>query len=1128
MLMSAKVFEWLEGLDLAQYAAAFEENDIGWELLGDIDQETLKDIGIESAGHRLKILKAAGNLHSEQSIAASTAAKATPPKFTTDSETAEKFSGWSRSPGERKPVTMLFADIVGSTALTEQLDAEDAHDLLYRATQCMCNAVEDNKGTVCRFMGDGIMAMFGAPIASERHALEACHAALGMQSSVDAYANELGLNDDTRIQIRVGLHSGEVVVLEVGDDPNKPEYDASGPTVPLAARMEQSADAGRILITETTRALAGNLIDTVELPAVTVKGVSEPVNVHYLDNIRSAAELSKNTARRPMVGRKSELAQFRGLLAACRESGNGQALLVRGEAGIGKTRLVEEIAQLAQESGFSLHKALVLDFGAGKGQGAVPAMARSLLGIAAGSGKGEREAALERALKNGIASSEHRVYLYDLLDLTQPLELRTLYDAMDADSRSAGKRTALTHVLTMQAANRQLLLVVEDLHWADEITLEYLASLTAAVADCPALMVMTSRAEGDPIDKTWRARAGDSPIVTWDLGPLRMEESVSLVSGFIDASNDLARRCIERAAGNPLFLEQLLLGVKESTGENIPDSIKSLVLARMDQLPGEDKQAMRAAAVLGQRFDPDCLRYLIDQPAYEFKGLVEHNLMRPEGPLYLFAHALIQEGAYASLLKRHRLELHGRAAKWYAKRDQVLHAEHLDRAEDASAAEAYFNAAREQSTSYRHKRALQLVGRGLEIASNTTQFNLSCLQGELLRLFGSAQESIEAYRRAHQIANDDIEACKALIGVAEGQGISGEYQEQIEVLQIAEGLAKVHGLTLELARVYRMRAGLYFFRGETEACLETSLESWKYAREAGSPEEESRALSALGDAEYNRGRFLSAYNYFDQCINLAREHGFGRVIAVNISMRAVASQWLNDVESSAADSRAGLELAKKTHDLWAEVITLTVGARLWAELGDPVEGKEWIAKGRDISRHMRSNLMEGMSVYISARIAALEGNYLEACKLTKEAMSILRKTESGMTFHGPSVLGLLAFATEDAEQRRAALGKAESMLGEGSVGHNHLDFYEDAMETSLRVAEWDEVDRYAQALEDYTRPEPLPRSDFFIARGRALAAHGRGNRDRVTMAELQHLLDEAESIGLKFVLPALETALASS
>ena len=225
---------------------------------------------------------------------------------------------------------------------------------------------------------------------------------------------------------------------------------------------------------------------------MTVKGVSEPVNAHYLNNIRSAAELSKSTDRRPMVGRKSELAQFRGLLAACMASANGQAVLVRGEAGIGKTRLVEEITQLAQNSGFRLHKALVLDFGAGKGQGAVPALARSLLGITPGSGKGERAAALERAMNDGIASSEHSVYLNDLLDLTQPLELRTLYDAMDAESRSAGKRTALTQVLTRQAANEQLLVVVEDLHWADEITLDYLASITAAIADCPVLMVVST------------------------------------------------------------------------------------------------------------------------------------------------------------------------------------------------------------------------------------------------------------------------------------------------------------------------------------------------------------------------------------------------------------------------------------------------------------------------------------------------------------------------------------------------------------------------------------------------------------------------------------------------------------
>ena len=185
--MSVKVSEWLDKLGLGQYASTFEENDIGWDLLDDIDQETLKDIGVNSAGHRLQILKAAKNLHPEETTLTSTTADTTeaqPSEPDAHAMGGEDTTAWTRTPGERKPVTMLFADIVGSTALTEKLDAEDAHDLLYRATQLMCQSVENHKGTVCRFMGDGIMAMFGAPVASERHALEACHAAIDMQTSV--------------------------------------------------------------------------------------------------------------------------------------------------------------------------------------------------------------------------------------------------------------------------------------------------------------------------------------------------------------------------------------------------------------------------------------------------------------------------------------------------------------------------------------------------------------------------------------------------------------------------------------------------------------------------------------------------------------------------------------------------------------------------------------------------------------------------------------------------------------------------------------------------------------------------------------------------------------------------------
>jgi len=315
--MSVKVSEWLENLGLSQYASKFEENDIGWDLLGDIDQQTLKDIGVTSAGHRLQILKAAKNLGTEKTtpkLATADITEAPLSETVTHAIGGEDTSAWSRTPGERKPVTMLFADIVGSTKLTEKLDAEDAHDLLYQATQCMCKAVENNKGTVCRFMGDGIMAMFGAPVASEHHALEACRAALAMRASIEKYAHDLIIDRCSTFQIRIGLNSGEVVVLEVGDDPERPEYDASGPTVPLAARMEQSATGGKILITEQTHALARNFIEVVELPPIRVKGFSKPMAAFELAGLRSFTDSFDADSERPIVGRRTELAQVRGLL----------------------------------------------------------------------------------------------------------------------------------------------------------------------------------------------------------------------------------------------------------------------------------------------------------------------------------------------------------------------------------------------------------------------------------------------------------------------------------------------------------------------------------------------------------------------------------------------------------------------------------------------------------------------------------------------------------------------------------------------------------------------------------------------------------------------------------------------
>jgi class 3 adenylate cyclase/tetratricopeptide (TPR) repeat protein len=1113
------VSQWLAGLGLGQYAASFAEHEVEPEILPELSDADLKEMGVTALGHRKTLLKAIQLLH--PAAAAADRAEAI-------AEGDSDITAWSRTPGERKPVTLLFADIVDSTALTEALDAEEAHELLYHATERMCQSVENNRGTVCRFMGDGLMAMFGAPLASERHALEACRAALEMQEAIKRYSKKLEREHDGGIRIRVGLHSGEVVVLEVGDDPGKPEYDASGPNVPVAARMEQSADAGGILMTEQTRALAGHWIETTDRGEVSVKGLSRPISVYRLDGVRRSGLPPGTAARQPIVGRVAERLQFRSLLQACRDTGYGHSLLIRGDAGIGKTRLVEELAELARQNDYRTYQALVLDFGTGKGQAAIPSLVRDFLGIGPASSKSKRARALDAAEKEGITEADQRVFLNDLLDLRQPLELRTLYDAMEARTRVEGKHRVVGRIVSRLAERQPILLVIEGLHWADPVTLDYLIYLVRKVAHRPVLVLLTTRLEDDPVDINWRARAGEHPTITWDLGPLRAEESMRLATGFVAGEDEFVRQCIERSEGNPLFLEQLLLVAGQGGIDAVPDSIKSIVLARIDQLDGLDKLALRSASVLGQRFDLDGLRYLVDRGDYDCRQLMAHHLVRPDGAHYMFSHALIQGGIYASLLRNQRNDLHRKAAEWYGDKDFILQAEHLDRAGDSAAVDAYLRAARREFELYRPERALQLVRRGLEIAPEEESFELRCLEGELLRIHGDIAESIDAYRTASQVAGGDVGRCNAWIGMAEGLAATGQHREALDVLADAMEVAGEHNLALEHARIFRILGNVHFYRGQIEDCLQANMRSLQHAREAGSPEVEARALSGLANAEYNRGRFISAQEYFDQCIELAREHGYGRIIAANLSLRSYVNCWQENIEAAIAGYREAAEQAVQINDPRAQMLALMIGGSFWALVGDYEEGEKWLKSSLKIIRRIGARLFEGVCYYLLGRFALLRGDRDGARKLTQQGIAILRESESGMTFGGPIALGILALAAQDERQCRRALAEAEAILDAGSVGHNYLNFYEDAMEACLQIGAWDEVERYAAALRDYTGSQPLPRSDYFIARGRALAAHGRGRRDAATLAELQRLRGKAGEFGFNLSQRALDAALEAS
>lgn len=1124
--MSEAVSEWLERLGLGRYADAFAAHAIDEQILPDLSDTDLKELGVTALGHRKTILKAIASLPRAPAEAAGAVADVGRLSEPAAGDSGAGLAAWERHPGERKPVTMLFADVTGSTALTEKLDAEEAHALLYGATQRMCAAVENNRGTVCRFMGDGVMAMFGAPLASEHHAIDACQAALEMQEAILHYASDIKAAHGSDVKIRVGLHSGEVVVLEVGEG-DKVEYDASGPTVPIAARMEQAAEPGAVYITGATRSLGEHRIDAQPLTPLRVKGISEPLPVYVLRRVWSAEEALSRRARTPFVGRRAELNQFRSVLNTCLEEGQGQTVYVRGEPGIGKTRLVEEFARLAASNGMACHRGAVLHFGAAEGQDAIRALVRSLLGIEISGDEDKSRTGMEKAIGAGLLDPDQEVYLNDLLELPQPTQLRALYDAMDNATRNQRKRALLSGLVASASLKQPILIVVEDVHWAAPVTLAYLAVLAKAVPDCPALLVITARVESDPLDQTWRSGTEGSPFITIDLGPLRERESIELISEFLDANDPAAGDYLERASGNPFFLEQLLQNAREGSAASLPDSIQSLVLARIDRLAAQSKRALQAASVLGQRFETHALHHLLESEATDYRELETHNLIRRDGETYQFAHALIQEGVYGSLLKRQREELHRKAARWYADTDRILHAEHLANAGDEAAAGAYFEAAQEQAAAYRFQRALDLAERGLARATDLDRHRLTCLKGELLRDLGKVQSSIAVYQEALEGAADDIQRFDAWMGLAAGKRVMTDYPAALDLISKAEQAATAHHLDSKLARLHHLRGNLYFSVGRAEDCRNAHLLALQLAEQSGAAEDEARALGGLGDAEYARGRMKTAHDYYARCIDRSREHGFGRIEVAHLGQLGFTRMYSGDWRGAKAIGLAALDVAKKIGDRRVEMNARGCVCVSIVDLDEYPLLEQHADSQLVAARAINARAWEPIGLCWKALALKAGGRHAEARSCLMQAVSITR--DVGRAFNAGRVFGAVAFVmADDDAAREAALEEGESSLRESAVSHNYFWFYRFAMDALLSVGAWDRVERCAAELEEYTRGEPLPWTAFFIARGRALARFGRGQRDDAIMHEIRRLHVEGERAGLKGPLPALEQALATS
>jgi class 3 adenylate cyclase/tetratricopeptide (TPR) repeat protein len=582
--------------------------------------------------------------------------------------------------GERKQVTVLFADLQGSMELLADRDPEEARKLLDPVLERMMEAVHRYEGTVNQVMGDGIMALFGAPLAHEDHAVRACYAALRMQEVVKRYAEEVRRAHGMTVRIRVGLNSGEVVVRAIGSDLHM-DYTAVGQTTHLAARMEQLADPGSILLSPATLELAGGYVEVRSLGLVPVKGLTAPVEIYELTGAGTARSRLQATASRgltPFVGRDPELAHLVRAQEQAR-GGHGQLVAIVGEAGVGKSRLYHEFIHSHRVQGWLVLQASAVSHG--KSISYLPVI--DLLKAYCKLEERDDHRALREKITGKLFTLDESLKpllpaFFGLLDV--PVD-DPQWQALDPAQRRHQTLDANKRLLLREAQAQPVVVIFEDLHWVDTETQALLDSLVASLPAARLLMLVNYRPE---YQHGWGSKTYYTQL---RLDALPAENAGELLEGLLGGDPGLAplkSLLTERTSGNPLFLEEsvrTLVETRALTGTRgayrlaqpveaiqVPATVQSILASRIDRLPLDEKRLLQSAAVIGKDVPLGLLHGIAELPDEELRPglahlqaaefLYEKNLF-PDLE-YTFKHALTHDVAYGSLLQDRRRDLHAK------------------------------------------------------------------------------------------------------------------------------------------------------------------------------------------------------------------------------------------------------------------------------------------------------------------------------------------------------------------------------------------------------------------------------------------------------------------------------------
>ena len=844
------------------------------------------------------------------------------PRSYTPQHLAEKIlSTRAALEGEHKQVTVLFADIEDFTGLAGRLDPEDVHLLMDEVFSVLLECVHRYEGTVNQFLGDGIMALFGAPVALEDHAVRAVGAALDIHDTITARADDFRTRFGHSPALRIGLNSGRVVVGKIGDD-LRMDYTAQGDTVNLAARLQQLAEVGTVTMGPATQRLVADSVECVSLGAFAVKGRATLIEVFRpIQMLERGAllSISPTSGLSPFVGREEELAVLLEMFNAVR-GGDFQTAIVTGEAGGGKSRLLHEFRRRIDHPGLRWFVGHCVPYGRSTPYRPIVKMLRAACGFR----ENDSPEAAARALGTLLTPLGERRQQVEAV-------LRYVLGLQSADTELAplsavDRRTAITRaldaVIEVLGAAGPLVLVLEDCQWLDPVSAEYLALISQRLPPGPILFVLTFR----PDEATGLVgRAVGEHVLLRPLSPPQAQTlTTSLAGGQL--SPELVTLVVDRAGGNPLFIEEVTRSLVESGAESIPPTVEALLKARIDRLAPNLKAALCTAAVIGQEFSKALLERVLDDPSdlgATMQELVSLGLITESErttDVFRFRQPLLQEVAYEGWLTHRRNALH------------KLIGETIERIYPHRLFEYLEKLARHFTRSEQWDRAVHY-----DRASGRKATTL-CANREAIRRFERASEMLqrlpESLERAGQAIDIRLDLCSPNLQL-------GRLDEVLRLCREAEPLAKALGDQPRLAHVYSHLSNYHYLKGEPDTATEYGQLCLTMSGGASNPSVPHAPRQYLGTSYHVLGRFQEATAILKEHIE-AIEHGeeFKRFGPDNLSYVSSCG-WLAFTLSELGDFPRAHEMAARGHQVaimarhaYVQAIATTFAGLVWHSQGD--------------------------------------------------------------------------------------------------------------------------------------------------------------------------------------------------